>query len=118
MEKRDTALIAGASSGIGRAYAAEFARRGYDLIITGRGKDLLRNIAAELAARHSVKVNAVIAELSNDRDLEALSRKAGKTKSLTVLVNNAGFGAMRDFLGEGYAAQEALLKIHSLAPVK
>ncbi|MFJ8580898.1 SDR family NAD(P)-dependent oxidoreductase [Micromonospora sp. NPDC093277] len=80
------ALITGASSGIGRAYADRFAADGYDLIVVGRRGDRLEQI---VAARPEVNVRPVVADLSTDAGVDAVAQLCA-TEPLTVLVNNAG----------------------------
>ncbi len=89
-----TALVTGASSGIGREFARELARRGSDLVITARSRDRLDELADEVRRTHGVRVEVVA------RDLAAPGSAASLVDHLTergivvdVLVNNAGFGA-------------------------
>ncbi|ADJ46879.1 short-chain dehydrogenase [Amycolatopsis mediterranei S699] len=80
------ALVTGATSGIGRAFAERLAADGYDLIVTGRREDRL----AEFAAAHpDVKVRTVVADLSTDDGVEAVAALCA-AEPLTMLVNNAG----------------------------
>ncbi|MFV2117397.1 SDR family NAD(P)-dependent oxidoreductase [Streptomyces sp. Act-28] len=80
------ALVTGATSGIGKAFAERFAADGYDLIIVGRRQERL----AEFAAAHpEVKVRTVTADLSTGEGIDTLARLCA-TEPLDVLVNNAG----------------------------
>ncbi|WP_436498023.1 SDR family NAD(P)-dependent oxidoreductase [Actinokineospora sp. HUAS TT18] len=88
-----TALITGASAGIGAGYARDFAARGADLILVARREDKLEELAAELRAAHGRKVDVLAADLAVDgaaRDLVARVEALGRT--VDVLVNNAGIG--------------------------
>lgn len=94
-----TALITGASSGIGREFAHEFARRGCDLVLTARSRDRLTELADEL--RHTHGVTALVLT----RDLARPGAAADLVAELTthriavdILVNNAGFGAHGDLV--------------------
>lgn len=112
------ALITGASSGIGEAYATKCAELGYDLIITGRREDLLRTISARLSRTYHVSVEHFVVELSDDAQLEKLVNKIMQTRDLHMLINNAGFGTVSYFMNEEYTVQEKMVKVHILAPMK
>ena len=88
-----TALITGASAGIGAAFARSFAAKGADLILTARREDRLRALAAEIEAAHSVGVRVVTADLAEPTapDEIAATLKADGAK-VDILVNNAGYG--------------------------
>ena len=91
MQIYQTALITGATSGIGRAFAGALAAQGSNLILTDRRQALLEQTAAGLRAQYGVQVTVLPAELSDERDIcriEALIRAT----QLDLLVNNAGFG--------------------------
>jgi short-subunit dehydrogenase len=80
------ALVTGASSGIGTAFARRLAADGYDLIAVGRRQDRLRDLAASLTA---VEVQPLVADLSTDEGVDAVAELCGSLP-LTMLVNNAG----------------------------
>jgi short-subunit dehydrogenase len=80
------ALVTGASSGIGRAFAQRLAADGYDLVAVGRRLDRLEELAASVT---SVKVQALVADLSTDEGIAAVAEVCS-TQPLTMLVNNAG----------------------------
>jgi hypothetical protein len=103
--ERKLAVVTGATSGIGRAFAERLARDGYDLLITGRRASVLRGLASDLEARTSARVTVVIAELSNERDVAGLVRRVGKLQRVDVLVSNAGHGS-------GLAFREAPIDDH------
>ncbi len=92
-----TALITGASSGIGEAISRELASRGHGLTLVARREQRLRELADELAERHGVRAQAIAADLG---DATARDRLAGQIDALglevEVLVNNAGFGGTGD----------------------
>lgn len=113
-----TALITGATSGIGAAFAKAFAAQKYDLIITGRRKEKIQAVAEELKAKYSVDVEVIIAELANAKDLEALAAKIKTIKNLEILVNNAGFASRGYFYEVDFTSHETMLKVHTLATIK
>jgi len=113
-----TALITGATSGIGKAFAQRLAKDGYNLIITGRRKKELDELAEKLSAETGTVVKVVIAELSDEAAADELVRIAQETENLSVLVNNAGFGTTRLFHEEPVAGQAEMVKCHVLAPLK
>jgi len=90
---RKLAVITGATSGIGRAFAERLARDGYDLLVTGRRASVLRGLAAALAKETGARVTTVIAELSNEKEVSALVRRIEKLERIDVLVSNAGYGS-------------------------
>lgn len=83
-------LITGASSGIGRDMAFEFARRGYDLVLAARRTERL----IEIKDKVNTDVKIITADLSEEDDVKRLCKEAGK---VDILVNNAGFGVFGDF---------------------
>ena len=93
-----TALITGASTGIGAIYAKRLARRGYDLILVARNQEKLDQLASQLSADTGRKVDAVKADLSVTADLRAIERRLADDASITMLVNNAGLGATKSLI--------------------
>jgi len=87
-----TALITGASSGIGALYADRLAQRGYDLILVARNRDRLNPLAAEISSRHGRAVEVFPADLNNPMDLRSVENKLKQDASVTLLVNSAGIG--------------------------
>jgi short-subunit dehydrogenase len=99
MANRSTALITGASSGIGRALALLFARDGYDVVLVARRADALEALAAEIAGTNTVTARAVpldLARPSGPQDLFDELQRNGVT--VDALVNNAGFGLQGAFV--------------------
>ena len=95
----DSVLITGASSGIGRALAIEFSRRGYGLGLCARRLDLLENLQHELSRNHTVEI-AKLDVSQYDAVKEVLLKLAEKLGGAKILIANAGVGE-RSLPGEG-----------------
>lgn len=96
---RPTALITGASSGIGAVFAREFAARGHDLVIAARRTDRLDALASDIRSAHGVDVRVIASDLAKPGSAEKLHKAVGKTH-IDVLVNNAGWGKIGAFAAE------------------
>ena len=92
------ALITGASSGIGAAYAERLARRGYDLTLVARNRNRLNALAAGISDETGRSVEVLAADLNKKEDLARVETALKQDASLTMLVNNAGIGAAAQVL--------------------
>lgn len=90
---KGTALITGASSGIGAVYADRLAKRGYDLILVARNKDRLDALAQKLKAASGRSIEVVVADLGVVEGVRKIEKILRNDSSITMLVNNAGVGA-------------------------
>jgi hypothetical protein len=115
---RKTALITGATSGIGAAYARGLAKQGYDLIITGRRRNIIEASARQIEKEYSVRVDVVIAELSDAADLNMLIERIQGSEPIDVLVNNAGFTTKGYYYQEKIIEQEKMVLVHIVAMMK
>lgn len=97
--EKGTALITGASSGIGATYAERMARRGYDLLLVARDLPRLQALSARLSEEFGVKAEAMQADLTDKADLQAVTLRLRNDKAISVLINNAGM-AMNGQLAE------------------
>jgi len=91
------ALITGASSGIGEAFAMELAAMKHDITIVARRPDKLEQLAKDLREKYKINVNIIIADLSTEQGIEIVENYIEKTPSLDLLINCAGFGLRGDF---------------------
>ncbi|KAA9333157.1 SDR family oxidoreductase [Hymenobacter busanensis] len=113
------ALITGASRGIGRALALEFARRGYGLLLVARSADTLAALAAEAQAQHGVSAAFLALDLTAPDAATRVATWADTTAAgeLSVLVNNAGYGLWGRFAELPLAEQQNMLQLNMLLPV-
>lgn len=114
-----TALITGASSGLGVEFARQLAERGADLVLVARNRAALEKVADELRVAHGVEVEIVPADLVTDEGTEAVaSRLADPDRPIEILVNNAGFGLSLDFATNDIADEERHLDLHVRATMR
>jgi uncharacterized protein len=107
-----TALVTGASAGIGRAFAERLAREGNDLVVVARDRARLERLARDLHAAHGVDVEVLIADLSDRAATqEVCTRLADPNRPVDLLVNNAGLGLRKAFLDNDILAEEAALDV-------
>ncbi|MFT4157891.1 MAG: SDR family NAD(P)-dependent oxidoreductase [Microbacterium sp.] len=114
-----TALITGASAGLGAEFARQLARRRADLILVARSEAALEELAAELRSTHGVAVEVMPADLSVAEDVERIAarlRDAGDPVDL--LVNNAGFGLPLHFADNDVEDEIRHLRVHVEAPMR
>lgn len=116
MTQRDTALITGASSGIGADIARELAARGHDLVLTARRRDRLEELRREIEGAQRVKVHVITNDLGAAGGPEAL---IGAVEALgapvSFLVNNAGFGVHGDLCDNDPARLQQMLQLNMTA---
>ncbi|GAA4871604.1 SDR family oxidoreductase [Kitasatospora terrestris] len=108
-----TALITGATAGIGAAFARRLARGGRDLVLVARDTARLEAAAADLAKTYGVEVETLTADLATDAGIAAVEdRLRDAERPVDVLVNNAGFGNRGAFLDVPLQAELDMLKVH------
>lgn len=107
-----TALITGASAGLGRAFAVELARRGHDLVLVARNRDRLEELATELQREYAVATEILPADLADrDQTEQVAQRLRDLDRPVDLLVNNAGFGIGRSFSRGDLADEERALDV-------
>ena len=112
------ALVTGATSGLGREFARQLAMRKYDLVITGRRRNEIQRVAAEIRARSKVAVKVIIAELSRANDVAKVVTAIRKTDNLAFVVNNAGYGIWNTFHRDGLDNELRQLEVHVVTPLR
>ncbi len=116
--KRKIALITGASSGIGAAFARKLAAWQYDLVLVARRKARLANLATELHQQFHVDVEVLVADLSRSGDIEHIEQRIGELGDLDLLVNNAGFGIPGTFVENPVERYLEMIVVHVLVSVR
>lgn len=114
---KGTALITGASSGIGAVYADRLARQGYDLILVARSADKLHELAARLRPTGRW-VDVLPADLIDAADLLRVEEVLRTNPSITLLVNNAGIGATAPLLASDVDAMQTMITLNVTAPMR
>ncbi|GAA4984004.1 SDR family NAD(P)-dependent oxidoreductase [Kineococcus glutinatus] len=109
---RPTALVTGATAGLGARYAAQLAERGHDLVLVARDEERLARSAVELRSRYGVEVEVLPADLSERASLQRVAdRVADAARPVDVLVNNAGFGLKQRFADGDLVAHEQMFDV-------
>lgn len=97
-ERRRTALVTGASAGIGAAFARLLAAEGFDLVLTARRHDRLEALAKEMEAAHGITAHAIAADLADTESPRRLHAELQEREiAIDVLINNAGYGLREGF---------------------
>jgi short-subunit dehydrogenase len=114
-----TALVTGASSGIGAAFARALAADSYDVVLVARREDRLTELAATLTADHGVAVEVIVADLTGDSGRERVAaRLSDPARPVDLLVNNAGLSLNTPFVRSSPARETELLNLNVYAVMR
>ena len=116
--ERKMALITGATSGIGAAYAQALAEQGYDLIMTGRRREVIEDVARRIENKYPVRTSVAIVELSDMMDFDQFVELVRKIGPVDLLVNNAGFTTKGYYCQQDIIEQERMVLVHIVAMMK
>ena len=112
---KGTALITGASTGIGAVYADRLAKRGYDLILVARNEARLMSLSSLLASETGRSVKALRADLNNKAELATVESILREDPSITMLVNNAGVASVAPLLNADVEKMEDMIALNVTA---
>lgn len=113
---KGTALITGASSGIGAVYADRLARRGYDLILVARNVQRLAALATRLTDESGRSIEILGADLTDRTDLSCVEKMLRTDASITLLLNNAGVGGTAPLLQSDIGKMDAMIALNVSVP--
>lgn len=113
-----TALITGASSGIGALYADRLALRGYDLVLVARNRERLNTLARDISSRTGRAVEVFPADLNDAASLARVETKLRQDASITLLVNNAGIGSHTPLLDSDVEHMTRMIELNVTAPTR
>ena len=111
------ALITGASAGIGASFAKQLASAGTDLVLVARSESRLNELAQELITQHNIKVEVLVADLSDRSQLDKVAARAAMD-DVELVINNAGFAIKQPFVGGTLAAEQNLLDVLVVAVMR
>src|ERR1700686_1821397 len=94
---KGTAVVTGATGGVGSLYAAGLAERGYDLLLVGRQQKTLDAVAEAVKQKANVKVETLVANLADAKDLARVEVRISSDPAITALINNAGVASFGPF---------------------
>jgi short-subunit dehydrogenase len=112
---KGTALVTGASSGIGAVYADRLARRGYDLILVARDAARLNALAERLTTETGRRIDTITADLTVKADVRRIEERLRADAGITMLVNNAGVGATASLIDSDVDVLETMIDLNVTA---
>lgn len=114
-----TALITGASAGIGKSFATLYAQNGFDLVLVARREDKLQSLASELKKQHGVMVYVLPQDLANPDAPEAITQwLSEKGIRIHTLINNAGYALSQTVMSSDLMDVKAFMQVLMTAPVE
>jgi uncharacterized protein len=113
-----TALVTGATAGLGEAFARSLAAEGHDLVLVARSRERLEEVADRLRSAHGVAVETIAADLATDEGCDRTAARLAAAPPVDLLVNNAGIAHGKPFLETGPDAEEQLLNLNVRAVLR
>ena len=111
-DRQKTVLVTGASAGIGRAFAEQFAAQGWDVAITARRENQLQSLAEHLRGRYQCKVTVIVADLAQESaPQDIFDYLADEQIQVDALVNNAGYGVPGNYVTTDWAQQKDFIQV-------
>lgn len=119
MKQNKTALVTGASAGIGAEFARQLANNGYSLVLTARREDRLQNLAKELMERYPINCTVIAADLADPNTPKKLCQQLSDNDiEIQMLVNNAGYGVSGTLTNELWQTHQDFLQVMVTAPAE
>ena len=115
IQSQGTALVTGASSGIGAVYAERLAERGFDLLLVARDEGRLKVAANALSDKYNVQVEVLKADLTLKKDLLNVERRLRDDSRISLLLNNAGVAANGALAGADLDQMEHMIQLNVVA---
>ena len=113
---KQTALITGASGGIGKELAKVFAENDFNLVLVARSETKLAALKKELVEKHGVRVTVILQDMTEGNATDKIVKQLGEANiQVDVLVNNAGFGDNAGFLDSNWEKQKQMVELNILA---
>jgi uncharacterized protein len=111
-QSKGMAVITGASSGIGAVYADRLARRGYDLLLVARNRERMEDLAKRFAADTGHKVEILVADLADSKDLAGVERILREDPRIALLINNAGMASTAPLLNSDVTEMSRIIALN------
>jgi short-subunit dehydrogenase len=113
-----TAVVTGATGGLGACFARRLAQQGYSLLLTDRFADQLEKLREDLTPVADAPVEIVPCDLADDAQLESLAKRIASIEDLELLINNAGFATVGNFADIDEDVQSNMTRVHTMAPTR
>ena len=113
---RGTAVITGATGGLGACFAKRLAEKNYSILLTDRCPERIEQVRSELAAISNVRIETCVADLANGAELESLAQRLSDMPDIELLINNAGFATVGHFADIDEHLHLAMIRVHVMAP--
>ena len=110
-----TALITGASTGIGAAYAERLAQRGHDLVLVARDRTRLEEVSARIRQQMDVTIDVQVADLTVEADLALVEKRLREDPAISILVKNAGISSNAEILAAEPDRLQQLIDLNVVA---